>query len=417
MSARHSVEVAIVGGGPAGAALAIRLASAGVEVAVFERLPAPRWRACGVYSSPATRGRLAQLGLDAATLDGLIRPISEMVVETLDGACVPLRYGPPAHAVALDRVRLEGVLLDRATEAGAQVLEGHAVRSVSLAVDAGSSTLDVARAGRAIDAGTRRQLDGAGRWHAGLVVGADGPRSLVARAANVVAWAGPVRRAGITVHRLDPEAPSAGVAMPARMVLGDGWYCGVAPVPGGRVNVGVVVPPGRLRASRGVGSGPEHAVRDLVERLPGPRRPWQDAPATDRIAVALPLAHRVRRASGAGFLLVGDAAGFLDPLSGEGIHRALVSAELAADAIARRRRGDCSALARYHDRMRARFRAKDAVSWLLQAFVARPALVRYVTERLAARPDSRRTFGLVLADLVPATRALEPRFLAGLLRP
>ena len=57
------VEVAIVGGGPAGAALAIQLASAGVEVALFERQSAPRWRACGVYSSPLTRGALISLDL------------------------------------------------------------------------------------------------------------------------------------------------------------------------------------------------------------------------------------------------------------------------------------------------------------------------------------------------------------------
>lgn len=416
MSMGHSIEVAIVGGGLAGAALATHLASAGVEVAIIERLPAPHWRACGVYSSPATRRRLGQLGLDPVTLEALIRPISEMVVETLDAARVRLRYGPPEHAVALDRVRLERALLDRAADAGAQVFEGHAVTSIQLAAGR-PGTLEVARAGRVLDGAAGRAVDGVGRWQAGLVVGADGPRSLVARAADVGAWSGPVRRAGITVHRLDPETFPPHVAMPARMVLGDGWYCGVAPVPGGRVNIGIVVPPDRLRALGPAGSGPARTVADLVDRLPGPRRAWQDAPASDRIAVSFPLAHRVRRASGDGFLLVGDAAGFLDPLSGEGIHRALVSAELAAEAIARRGRGDHGAAGWYHDRMRARFRAKDAVSWLLQTFMARPALVRYVMERLAARARTRRTLALVLADLVPASRALEPRFLAGLLRP
>ena len=150
-----------------------------------------------------------------------------------------------------------------------------------------------------------------------------------------------------------------------------------------------------------------------------PRPPTAGAtrPVTDAVQVALPLAHRVARVAGPGFLLVGDAAGFLDPLSGEGLHRALVSAELAADSIIARLAGDPAALERYARHMRARFRAKDIVSWLLQVFLARPELADHALRRMAARDGIRDTFGRVLADQAPATRALDPRFLAGLLRP
>jgi flavin-dependent dehydrogenase len=146
-------------------------------------------------------------------------------------------------------------------------------------------------------------------------------------------------------------------------------------------------------------------------------RTLANAEACDRIAGASPIGHRVVRRTGPGWLLVGDAAGFLDPFTGEGLHRALVSAELAATAVDAFLRGEPDALARYERTMRARFAAKDVVSLVVQAFLARPSLFGYAARRLAARDDVRETMGRVIGDLTPASRALDPRYLAALLRP
>ena len=94
-----------------------------------------------------------------------------------------------------------------------------------------------------------------------------------------------------------------------------------------------------------------------------------ESPTTDHVAVAGRLEHHVSRAAGRGFLLVGDAIEFIDPLTGEGLLRALVSAELAADAIVATLRGDRSALDVYDRRIRARWRSKNVVSWILQMFL------------------------------------------------
>ena len=131
-----------------------------------------------------------------------------------------------------------------------------------------------------------------------------------------------------------------------------------------------------------------------------------------------PLARRVARPAGPGYLLVGDAAGFLDPFTGEGLHRAIVSAELAAETIVAVVAGRPGArLADYDRAMRGRFAAKDLVTRIVQGFLARPALFEYAARRLAARERVRETMGLVIGDLVPARRALDPRYLAALLAP
>ena len=94
-----------------------------------------------------------------------------------------------------------------------------------------------------------------------------------------------------------------------------------------------------------------------------------------------------------------------------------MSARLAAAAIERHLDGDPDGLAGYGRAMTARFRSKDVLSLLVQAFLARPALFDYAARRLAGRRGIRETMGLVMGDLVPASRALDPRFIASLLRP
>ena len=113
-------------------------------------------------------------------------------------------------------------------------------------------------------------------------------------------------------------------------------------------------------------------------------------------------------------MLVGDAAGFIDPFTGEGIYRALRSARAAAAALAD---GDRGAERRYLAARHAAFAAKDAVTWTIQGMLAAPPVLGYALRRLAARPALAERLGSVLGDCRPATDALSPRFLASVLWP
>jgi flavin-dependent dehydrogenase len=305
--------------------------------------------------------------------------------------------------VGFERRILDEALLAMARTAGVDVRTGTTVTRAGLGH--GRPRVFVQ------DATGVRELD------ARVVVGADGVRSMIARAAGVSRPARFGRRVGLTYHVVDPRPP--GTARDARMVLLENAYCGLAPVPGGRLNVGIVLAgPAWQRHLAADGAGAVVTeVLSAIPRAADDPTDWAVAERSDPIEGAAPLGHRVARRSGDGWLLVGDAAGFLDPLTGEGLHRALVSAELAADAIDRHLGGSASALRGYDRAMTARFRSKDVVTLLIQAFLARPALIRHAARRLARRDPLRETMGLVLGDLVPATRALEPSFLAGLLGP
>ena len=392
-------EVLVVGGGPAGAATAIGLARLGRDVVLTERAPVWRWRACGVFTSPATVASLARLRMAPEDLAEMARRIPAMRVETQVGTRFRLTYGDDgstrAAAVGLDRSRLDPHLLDLARQAGADVRTGITVR----AIRDGTAT-----------------LAGGDSLQARVVVGADGLRSVVARDGGVVRRPPLGDRPALTFHVTDPD-PSA--VRDARMIVFDGGYVGLAPVPGGRVNVGIVLASGRWRA-RLRAEGAAAVARAVMTAIPAAVDdpvPWREPRMCDAIEGASPVGARVARRAGRDWLLVGDAAGFLDPFTGEGLHRALVSAELAVAAVDRHLSGSPAALAGYDRGLTLRTRAKDGVSLLVQAFLEVPAAFDYAARRLATRPAVRETMGLVMGDLVPASRAFDPRFLLGLLRP
>jgi flavin-dependent dehydrogenase len=403
-SAVDRVEVAVVGGGPAGAATAALLAGHGHRVVLLERAPRWRWRPCGVFTAPAAVAALRRLGLSEADLARATFPVPAIRVETPGGTSFRLTYdGTGAladSAVGFDREALDGMLLDLARSAGADVRLAARVEHAELRD--GQPRVTVADL-----EGRRSEL------RASVIVGADGLKSIVARAAGVSRRPPFARRTAMTFHVARPavEAPPE-----ARMVVLRDGYVGLAPVPGDRTNVGIVLGPSW---SKGIqADGPMHVAMGILAATRTPDEPEARSAVTDRLVGVHPVSAAVSRRAGDGWILVGDAAGFLDPFTGEGLHRAFVSAELAAEATHHVLAGLAGArLVDYDAAMRDRFGTKDLVSRLVQAFVAQPGLFEYVARRLATRSGIRDTMGRVLGDLVPPAAALDPRFLAGLLAP
>jgi flavin-dependent dehydrogenase len=398
--ASHTRDVIVVGAGPAGSAVAHALASAGRDVVAFDRARFPRPKPCAEYVSPEATAMLASIGvLEPAMRAGAVR-LSGMRVRSPDGSeltgewAAARRFrGSQTHGIALRRDRLDALLVDAARTAGAEIREGECVRN--LVRDERGRVVGVTLAD-----GTEQR--------AHLVIGADGLRSIVARRLRVGRAAHWPRRVAFVSHYRGVE----GVTTHGEMHVERDGYVGLAPVDGGLVNVAAVVPARRARSA--AGDAATFLERWVVSR---PHLATRFANA-ERVAPVLatgPFGWRTRRAWSPGAALLGDAADFFDPFTGEGIFAALRGAELLApyaDAActAKTARDADDALASYERDRRAAFRGKWRVERLVGFTVGWPALMNRVARGLARRRDLADTLVGVTGDVVPADAVLRPAY-------
>jgi flavin-dependent dehydrogenase len=198
------------------------------------------------------------------------------------------------------------------------------------------------------------------------------------------------------------------------MFVGRRGYCGLAPLEGGLTTVAAAV-----FLDPGGGRTPAERLVRLIAEYPELQQRVEHAARAKPVRGLGPLAWRVPRVAGPGFLLVGDAAGFFDPLTGEGIFRALRGAELAAEAgQAGLSDGNWAAMTERYARLRhAAFADKERLARLIQQFVVRPWLLEYALARLERRPELAQPLTAALGDFGPASVPLQPAFLIRLLRP
>jgi flavin-dependent dehydrogenase len=193
------------------------------------------------------------------------------------------------------------------------------------------------------------------------------------------------------------------------MHVGDGAYIGLAPVGPDLTNVAVV-----LDASRPIpGSSARERFDAGVARFPGVVERLQGAEVVSPILAAGPFARTSRRATADRVMLVGDAADFYDPFTGEGVFAALRGAELLAEhAIGQLEHDNLSRAAlRAYDRARRR---QFGGKWLNERMIAfaidRPVLFNRIADRLARRPGMADLLVGVTGDFVPPRAVLRPSF-------
>ncbi|HUG14598.1 MAG TPA: NAD(P)/FAD-dependent oxidoreductase [Thermomicrobiales bacterium] len=395
-------DVVVVGGGPAGTSTAILLAERGVRVTLLDKARFPRAKPCAEYLNPEAMTILDRLSLLDAARDAGAAVFRGMRVTSPGGTRMTLDFEGDAgrHALGISRLRLDALAIERCRALGVDVLEGTRVRRVL--TDNGTVTGVQAASGR-------ERIDVMGR----VVVGADGHHSTVSRLLGLdrsVRWP---RRIGLAAHF---ESFPLIDEMGEMHVSGSG-YCGVAPQERERVNVAMVVD---MTAFERRAGGVERFFDEALLAYPGLAERASTATRVTSVRGVGPLARRVRQVSGDGYVLVGDAAGFFDPFTGEGIYDALRGGALAAEAIAAAlQRGDTSAaaFAGYDAERRRAFASKRRAAWLVQAFVRSPRLMDYAVIRIARRPRVASTMTGVLGDYREAGVVLSPRFLWQTLRP
>ena len=372
------LDVLIVGAGPAGAVAGTILARAGARVRIVDRARFPRDKLCGDTVNPGTLARLQALNL-AADIDQRGLRIDGMKVTGAGGVTIEGRYPAGLSGRAIVRRDFDWMLLRQAIAAGCQLDDGVAVRG---------AIVDEQGGGRSVSGAIVSSGGHPSPLTARVTIAADGRHSTIAFGLGLASHPPTPRRWAIGAYfeNFMPNGVRSGsdpglnrvrsgsdpdlTPRFGEMHVRRGHYIGIAPVHGGLTNVCLVKP--SFAGDAALGDPRSLLTRSMADD-PLLRDRAADARLISGPVVLGPLAVDVRDAAIDGLLLAGDAAGFIDPMTGDGLRFAIHGGELAAaaglQALARGWAGVHSALAA--DRRRA-FGGKWRFNRGLRAMVASP---------------------------------------------
>lgn len=377
-------DVVVVGAGPAGTAAAAELARRGYHVVLVDRATFPRDKPCGDYCNPGASQLLDEMGMLQHVLGAGAGGIDAMTVVAQDGSSFTARF-PAGGGLLIRRERLDALLLHRAAQAGAEIVEKYYVDAVAV-----NGVVEVR------DTRRRRPLRGR------LLIAADGMRSVVAQRLGLLTTL-PMGRYTVGAYFSGLSGPAAG-----ELHLGAGSYGGVARFGDGTANVCLALPrgwfPGRSAAD---------VFAEGVRRLPALSEQLRGWTREGAFRVSGPVGVATHRVVAHRTMLAGDAAGQVEPMTGQGISFALRSGLLAAEEAGRALAAgtlSTDALAAYARRRSTALGPKLRVMNTLTRLALRPRLTPALVRRLARTPGlARRLLGST-GDVLAAEEVFSPQY-------
>jgi flavin-dependent dehydrogenase len=304
------LSIAIIGAGPAGSMAAYLLAQNGHEVSIFEKKKHTLRKICGEYLCPKGVELLQEMGL-YEKLCGNFNELSGMVLVSPKGTIIPT-YFPQSHkkekGVSVDRRIFDQGLLDLALEEGVLLFNGQAVLKV----------MEISQEKWQVHTDHEiHQFD--------FLIAADGRQSKVGHQLGHIKEINTERAA---LHCFFPRKISRGQRLGEMHILGEGNYCGLDPITDDEVNFSIVCDSKRLKSE-----SPKDIINSSIKNSPRLFSMFDLADDNTDIRIVSCLKNKNNFVAGNNLAYVGDASGFIDPLTGEGIFNALLSSKILSDSL------------------------------------------------------------------------------------
>ena len=314
-------QIVVIGAGPAGCSAAISLAKRGIACTILDKATFPRDKICGdalsldvvnqlSMLSPSLKKRFDQSSHKQASYGVRIISPGKHQVD------IPfIHKGAPEAGFVSERIHFDALLFDE--------MKNHP----NISIQEGITIKELHREG-----GGWIIVTGSGSIKADLIIGADGAQSMVARKLGAQKLLPSSHSAGIRVYYEGVEEFHRDQFIELHFLKGIlPGYLWVFPLPNGRANVGIGMLSSALTRKK---INLSKALTQALENEPDLKRRFQQAkPLEKHRGFGLPLGAVQRKMSGDGYLLLGDAAGLIDPFSGEGIANAIRSGRVAAEVL------------------------------------------------------------------------------------
>lgn len=348
----NNLSVGIVGAGPSGALLGHLLSRQGHKVFLFERKQTTERKVCGEYLCPKGVELLEELNL-FHSLCGEFLPLHGMVLVSPENVAVPAFFPRPQgheRGLSVNRKIFDQNLLDQAISSGVEFFNDVTVTKVQRTED-----------------GYWKVKAGDAEFVFDLLIAADGRQSKIAHSLGHIKEIN-TRRAAI--HCFLPRKTEIGNRMGEMHIFSNQSYCGLDPVKDDEVNFSIVCDSERLKKEK-----PVQIINETINRSPRLSSMFElvDDRKTE-IKIVTCLKNENSYVAGKGLAYVGDAAGFIDPLTGEGIYNALLSSVLLADSLEKHQSLEM-ALSFYKKKKRKLSFQKRLLNQFFQFLIKRPALV------------------------------------------
>ncbi len=341
--------ILIVGGGFAGLMAAWRFSLQGHSVLVLEARPAVKLKVCGEYLCPPGKDLLVQLGLGDFLTENFL-PVYGMRLMSPNGTEVMSTFPFGRSGLSLRRDKLEQKLADLASASGVKILWGTAVHKI-----------------QKIQNGYKVITD-KGEWTTDFLVGADGRKSLVAKTIGVDINTNKETRVALHVYL---KKKKNFLRTGEMHIFADGAYAGINPVEKELVNFSIVTDKKNMKLFK----NSIEIIEYYRAQSPVLRDEYEPFTSTLNVTSVYPLTHPVKKFVGERVALIGDAGGFIDPLTGEGIYLALWSGyhlSLCVNSLEQEKLKQ--ALFLYSEIKNKKFKSKVGLNTFFQWFIRQPKL-------------------------------------------
>lgn len=299
-------RVLIVGAGPAGTLAAYLLSKKNYQVTLIESRPGITHKVCGEYLCPPGKELLENLGFKQFISENF-EPIQGMRIVSQKGTEVPCYFPRSKQGISLIRVKLEEKLIELAKAHGAKIFFNEALEKLEQKNNYWEIT-------------TKNN-----NFQANILIGADGRRSLVAKLLNIHRDSKSNR---VAVHCFLNKKKNF-LRMGEMHLFHDGSYAGLNPIKNDRTNFSIVCDNSIIKHHKNL----PVLINHYIESSKILSDEFELANDKTEIFTVFPVTHETSNIIAKQAALIGDAAGFVDPLTGEGIYQALLSAQLVSENI------------------------------------------------------------------------------------